>query len=156
MYCCLEVAPLKARPSNKCLTRWGQSRCRSVVSRCAVCITCFFSLKHFGHLFHGCIKARRIKVFLSMYFQTFWPEWLNFFRSFRKRFGPWPKNSVELDERSLVSVLVKNVSNVLRTHIPGQRLAAVQVSLISFCLNKKENLQLFCVWPVFYCVIKAV
>jgi len=44
----------------------------------------FFSLKHFGHL---------SQVFFSLYFQTFWPKWFNFFRSFQKRFGLWPKKN---------------------------------------------------------------
>jgi len=32
-------------------------------------------------------------VFGGLYFQTFWPKWLNFFRSFRKHFGLWPEKS---------------------------------------------------------------
>ena len=30
-------------------------------------------------------------MFISLYFQTFWPKWLNFFRSFQKHIGLWPK-----------------------------------------------------------------
>jgi len=30
-------------------------------------------------------------VFFSLYFQRFWPKWLNFFLSFQKRFGIWLK-----------------------------------------------------------------
>jgi len=32
----------------------------------------FWSLKHFGHLSHSCVKTRHKSVF-SLYFQTFWP-----------------------------------------------------------------------------------
>ena len=57
----------------------------------------FFSLKHFGHFFLGhlghwnshlprrCIKTHHNSVF-SPYFETFWPKWLIFFRSFQKHF----------------------------------------------------------------------
>jgi len=31
-------------------------------------------------------------VFFSLYFQTFWPKWLNFLQSFQNHFGLWPKN----------------------------------------------------------------
>ena len=59
----------------------------------------FSSLKHFGHFFYWDISVicvtvvskLAVKVFISLYFQTFWPKWLDFFRSFQKRFGPWPK-----------------------------------------------------------------
>ena len=52
---------------------------------------CFFSSRHFGHLSHSCIKTPRNRAF-SPYFQTFWPKWVNFFRSFQNHFGLWPKN----------------------------------------------------------------
>jgi len=32
-------------------------------------------------------------VFFSLYFQASWPKWLNFFRSFQKRFGLWPNKT---------------------------------------------------------------
>jgi len=48
-------------------------------------------LSHFGHLSHSCTKLA-ITVLISLHFQTFWPKWLNFFLSFQKRFGLWPKN----------------------------------------------------------------
>jgi len=32
-----------------------------------------------------------ITVFISLDFQTFWPKWLNFFRSFQKHSGLWPE-----------------------------------------------------------------
>ena len=41
------------------------------------------------------LKLARI-VFFSLYFQTFWPKWLNLFPSFQKRFGPWPKKKTQL------------------------------------------------------------
>jgi len=52
----------------------------------------FWSLKHFDHLSHSCIKTHHNSVF-SLYFQTFSPKWLNFFRSFQKRFSLWPKKT---------------------------------------------------------------
>jgi len=45
-----------------------------------------FLLRHFGHLSHSCVKTHHNSVF-SLYFQSFWPKWLNFSRSFKKRFG---------------------------------------------------------------------
>jgi len=59
--------------------------------------SCFFSLKHFVHFFlrhfdHWDIPVicltvvlkLVLKVFISLYFQTFWPKWLNFFGHFKK------------------------------------------------------------------------
>jgi len=56
-----------------------------------------FLLTHFGHwnisvICLTVVLKLTITVFFSLYFQTFWPKWLNFFRSFQKRFGLWPKN----------------------------------------------------------------
>jgi len=45
----------------------------------------FFSLKHFGHLSHSCIKTCHNSVF-SLFFQTFWPKWRNFFPVISKTF----------------------------------------------------------------------
>jgi len=53
----------------------------------------FWPLKHVGHLSHSCIKTRHITVLVSLYFQTFWPKWFNFFRSFQNHFGLWPKKN---------------------------------------------------------------
>jgi len=41
---------------------------------------------------HGCIKTHRSSV-SSLFFQTFWPKWLKFFRSFQNHFGPRPKKT---------------------------------------------------------------
>jgi len=49
-----------------------------------------FFLKHFGHLFHSLLKLCTT-VFFTLYFQTFWLKWLNFFRPFQIRFDPWPQ-----------------------------------------------------------------
>jgi len=46
---------------------------------------CSFSLRHFGHLSHSCIETRHCSI-SNLYFQTFWPKWLNFFRSIQKTF----------------------------------------------------------------------
>jgi len=53
---------------------------------------CFFSLKHFGHFLlrhfghwnisvicFTFVSKLTITVFFSLYFQTFWPKWLNVF-----------------------------------------------------------------------------
>ena len=45
-----------------------------------------------------------ITVFFSLYFQTFWPKWLNFFRSFQKRFGLWPKKNSFLHASTVTRV----------------------------------------------------
>ena len=39
------------------------------------------------------VSELAVKMFISLYFQTFWPKWPNFFRSFQKHFGPWPKKT---------------------------------------------------------------
>ena len=60
----------------------------------------FWSLKHFDHLSNSGIESRHNSVF-SLYFQTFWPKWLDFFRSFQKRFSLWPRKN-SLNSRSTV------------------------------------------------------
>ena len=52
----------------------------------------FWSLIHFGHLSHSCIKTHHNSVF-SLYIQTLRPKWLNFFRPFQRRFSVWPKKN---------------------------------------------------------------
>jgi len=49
----------------------------------------FWSLKHFGHLSHNCIKTHRNSVFLPV-FSNILTEIPQFFRSFRKRLGLCP------------------------------------------------------------------
>jgi len=64
--------------------------------------TLFFSLRHLGHflqrhfghwnvsvIFLTVVSKIAVTVFISLYFQSFWPKWLIFFRSFQKRFGVW-------------------------------------------------------------------
>jgi len=41
-----------------------------------------FLLRHFGHLSHSCIETCHNSVF-SLFLQTFWPKWLNFFGHFK-------------------------------------------------------------------------
>jgi len=68
--------------------------------------TVFFSLRHFGHFLlryfgHWNISVICLTVvlklavtkFFNLCFQTFWPKWLNFFRSFQNHFGLWPKKT---------------------------------------------------------------
>jgi len=54
-----------------------------------------FLLRHFGHwnisvICFTVLLKLAISVF-SLYFQTFSPKWLNFFRSLEKRYSLWPK-----------------------------------------------------------------
>jgi len=56
-----------------------------------------FLLRHFGHWNISVVCLTVVlkltkTVLFCLYFQMFWPKWLNFFRSFQKRFGLWPKN----------------------------------------------------------------
>jgi len=50
----------------------------------------FWSPRRFGHLSDSCTKLA-VTVPIGLCFQTFWSKWLNFFRSFQKCFGLWPK-----------------------------------------------------------------
>jgi len=55
-----------------------------------------FLLMHFGHwnisvICFTVVLKLAITVYFSLHFRTFWPKWLNFFRSFQNRFGLWPK-----------------------------------------------------------------
>ena len=61
-----------------------------------------FLLRHFGRWDISVIclilvSKLAITVFISLYFQTFWPKWPNFFRSFGKTFRSmtekWPKTT---------------------------------------------------------------
>ena len=84
----------------------------------------FLSLKHFGHFLqrHFChwnvsiiyltvVSKLPITVFISLYFQTFWPKW-HFFRTFRKRFGLWPKKTVlDYAHKTHVYTLFETLSN---------------------------------------------
>ena len=69
-----------------------------------------------------------IAVFISLYFQTFWPNWLNFVRPFQNIFGLWRKNTQVLrhsllqSEKSrhqttlLMQFILKNACETLRVH----------------------------------------
>jgi len=53
-------------------------------------------VRYFGHwdisvICLTAVSKLAVTVFFSLYFQTFWPKWLNFFRSFQNHFGLWPK-----------------------------------------------------------------
>ena len=37
------------------------------------------------------VQKLAITLFTSLLFQTLWPNWLNFFGSFKKIFSPWPQ-----------------------------------------------------------------
>jgi len=73
----------------------------NVFRRFAMLPTCFetfrsFLLRKFGHWNISVICLTVIlklasTVFFSLCFQTFWPKWLTFFRSFQNHFGLWPK-----------------------------------------------------------------
>ena len=51
-----------------------------------VTVKCFFSLRHFGHLFHSCIKTHRNRVHCSLTYivrHSYWND-LIFFGNFKK------------------------------------------------------------------------
>ena len=72
--------------------------------------TCW-SLKHFGHLSHSCIKTRHSSVQYPI-FSDIMTKITKFFQSFQKHFGLWPKNN--LKNRSGVGIfrMVRNVEKV--------------------------------------------
>jgi len=58
-------------------------------------ISVILLLRHFGHrdILVICLTVvlkLAVAVLISLYFQTFRPKWLNFFRSFQKHFGQSP------------------------------------------------------------------
>ena len=68
--------------------------------------SCFFSLRHSGHFCWEILVTETfsvicltvvlklaVTVFISRYFQTFWPKWLNFLRSFQNHSGLWPNKT---------------------------------------------------------------
>jgi len=79
---------------------------------CFLFVETFWSLKYFGHLSQSCVKARQNSVF-CLYFPTFWPKWLNFFRSFQKRFRLLPKNSRKKQ------IQIADISGYLVFILPG-------------------------------------
>ena len=57
-----------------------------------------FLVSHFGLWNISAICLRVVlkltaTMFITLYFQTFWPKLLNFFQSFQKHFGLWPKKT---------------------------------------------------------------
>jgi len=67
---------------------------------------CSFSRRHLGHflLRHSghwdilvicltVVSKLAVIVFIGLYFQTLWPKWFIFVRSFQKYFGLWPKKN---------------------------------------------------------------
>ena len=78
-----------------------------------------------------------VTVFISQYFQTFWPKWLNFFRSFQKHFGLWPKNDRKKNQ-TRCSVLpltwIVHLLGLLERHN-----TSVLLELISFPLDRTQQ-----------------
>jgi len=72
-----------------------------------------------------------ITMFIGLYFQTFWLNWLNFnfFRSFEKKLGLWPENdrknkpSLQLQQNTCVwnSTKKRTASSWRRKEIAGGR-----------------------------------
>ena len=98
---------------RKCSEAFAHLFVRNILNVLPTCvwICFFFSLKHVGHslLRHFglwnisviCVTVvlkLAITVFFSLYFLTFWPKSLDFFRSFQKRFSLWPKS----DQKKLI------------------------------------------------------
>ena len=114
----------------------------------------FWSLKHFGHLSHSCIKTS-CNRFFSSYFYTFWPNWLKFFRSFQDHFGLWPEKRTDHShmfaeelvagdemtaktpncfiESTEITDTGKNVIAYLSPLLTGLRLTTKQLSAVYFC-----------------------
>jgi len=61
-----------------------------------------------------------VAVSISQYFQTFWPKWLNFFRSFQRHIGLWQKFQHQSHTNSYQNNLVhqKN-STTMQQFRPG-------------------------------------
>jgi len=62
-------------------------------------------------------------VFTSLPFQTLWPNWLNFFRSFKKNFGPWLNK--EPIERIIPNISVLLFATLLKRHAMLPRVLSV-------------------------------
>ena len=74
-----------------------------------------WSLKHFIHLSHTVTVVWKLTatVFISLYFQTFWPKWPNFFQFelFQNSFSLYDRNKQPLGLFALPSnVMPSNVS----------------------------------------------
>jgi len=91
-------------------------------------------------------------MFISLYFQTFWLKWLDFFQAFQKRFGLWQKKrfyvSVFLNTAQLffpiktfhLDSLQKNANNAFLKFIALSQRAAWFVTAGSknvFCCGKQ-------------------
>jgi len=98
--------------------------------------TTFLSLRHFGHFLRDisviCLTVvwkLTVTVFISLYFQRFWPKWLSFFSVIQKHSGLWPKKNrfnIEINA-ALCSLLY------------GYQLCRHEtVSLESCCLSKNH------------------
>jgi len=122
-----------------------------------------FLLRHFGHwnisvICLTVVLKLTITVFFSLYFETFWPKWLNFFRSFQKRSGLWPKNN---SAQWSVAVLYKGtlqgfgveVCEIILTPTPtGFRLICkfvIQTKSVHRISNLSDT---YCDYPVCVCV----
>ena len=75
-------------------------------------ITIIFCCDIFGHwnISVICLTVAwklAVTVFSSLNFQTFWPKWLNFFRSFHKRFRSMTEKK-QLLRRVLIMLLLRN------------------------------------------------
>jgi len=80
-----ENKPLSLKISRPDFFRWG--------------ISVNFAETFFDHwnISLICLTAAvkvAVTVSFSLYFQAFWSQWLNFFRSFQNRFTLWPKKNI--------------------------------------------------------------
>ena len=77
-------------------------------------ISVIYLLRHFGHwdisvICLAVVSKLTVTMFIILYFQTFWLKWLDFFQSFQKHFGLWPKKpwcEVVLSNRDAALALI--------------------------------------------------
>ena len=93
-------------------------------------------MRHFGHWNISVICLTVVsklakKVFFSLYFQTFWPKWLNFFRSFQNVPG-YDRIKTTLDINLYVT-FVKHLSSPVST--ASILACSAEVTVEASCLN---------------------
>jgi len=104
-----------------------------------------FLLRHFGHwnisvICLAVVLKLAITVFFSLYLQTFWPKWLNFFQSFQKRFGLWLKN----DQRNRENTHIFWTENILQFVHRKNLLLNLLKSTVGHCLPILKVLMTMC------------
>ena len=113
------------RLTQKCKLDFALGSCRSVAKTLLWCRFspimrlsslgikprfCFFFRWNISVICLTVLLKLAMKVYFSPCFQTFWSKWLNFFRSFQKRFGVWPQNKPRpVNAESLLLLIQRSV-----------------------------------------------